>query len=117
MLSVQVKPPGISTSVNSNSLPLAIAPQITSALPASVTGASFTLNPTCSPVLLPRQRVSLVLGSQEILAVPFQTTTNTPTFNFANVAPGTYLVRLRVDGIDSPVTYMPAPGSPTIQVT
>lgn len=117
LLSVQVRPAGFSTPVSSNSLPLAVAPQITSALPASVTGVSFTLNPTCSPALLPRQQVSLILGSQEILAVPFQFTTNTPTFNFANVAPGTYLVRLRVDGIDSHITYTPAPGAPTIHVT
>jgi hypothetical protein len=82
-----------------------------------VTGASFTLNPTCSPSLLPRQQVSFIVGSQEISAVPFQFTTNAPSFNFANVAPGTYLVRLRVDGIDSPLTYTPAPGSPTIHVT
>jgi hypothetical protein len=94
-----------------------VAPQITSALPASVTGPSFTLNPTCSPALLPRQQVSLILGSQEIPAVPFQFSTNTPSFNFANVASGTYLVRLRVDGIESQVNYAPAPGSPTIQVT
>jgi len=116
-VSVQVQPPGTSTPVSSNSLPLAVAPQITSKLPATVTGASFTLAPTCAPALLPRQQVSLIVGSQQNLAVPFQSTTNTPTFNFANVAPGTYLVRLRVDGIDSPVVYTPAPGSPTIQVT
>jgi hypothetical protein len=117
LLSVQVQPPGMSTSVSSNSLPLAVAPQIISALPASVAGASFSLSPTCSPGLLPRQHVSLIVGSQEIAAAPFQSATNTPTFNFANVAPGTYLIRLRVDGIDSPIIYTPAPGSPTIRVT
>lgn len=116
LLSVQVQAPGAATPASSNSLPLAIAPQITSALPASVTGNSFTLTPTCAPALLPRQRASLILGSQENPVVPFQSATNTPTFNFANVAPGTYLVRLRVDGIDSPVTYTPAPGFPTVQV-
>jgi hypothetical protein len=114
LLSVQVNPPGISTSVTSNSLPLAIGPLITSALPASVAGPSFTLSPTCSPALSPRQRVSLILGSQEVLAVPFQSPTNTPSFHFANVPPGTYLVRLRVDGIDSPVSYAPVPGSPPV---
>jgi len=117
LISVQVQQPGSSTPASSNSLPLAVAPQIISTLPASVTGASFTLTPTCSPALLPRQQVSLIVGSQQILAVPFQFTTNTPTFNFANIPPGTYLVRLRVDGIDSPVVYTPPPGSPTIQVT
>jgi len=59
----------------------------------------------------------LIVGSQEILAVPFQSNISAPVFNFSNVTPGTYLVRLRIDGIDSPVSYTPAPGSPTIQVT
>jgi hypothetical protein len=117
LLSVQVQAPGMLTPVSSNSLPLAIAPQIVSGLPASVPGKSFTLNPNCAPALLPRQQVSFILGSQEISAVPFQSATNSPTFNFTNIAPGTYLVRLRIDGIDSPLTYAPPPGSPTIQVT
>jgi hypothetical protein len=117
LMSVQTQAPGLSTPTSSNSLPLAVAAQITSPLPASVTGASFTLNPTCSPALLPRQQVSLIVGGQEVLAAPFQTTTNTPTFNFTGVAAGTYLVRLRVDGVDSPVTYTPPPGSPTLTVT
>jgi Pvc16 N-terminal domain len=116
LMSVRVQPPGLPTPISSNSLPLAVAPKITSGLPASVTGPSFTLNPTCSPVLLARQQVSLILGSQEILAVPFQPATTTPTFKFANVAAGTYWVRLRVDGIDSPVNYTPPPVSPTINV-
>jgi hypothetical protein len=49
-------------------------------------------------------------------AVPFTDGTNNPTFNFQNVPAGTFLVRLRVDGIDSPVTYTPAPGAPSIEV-
>jgi hypothetical protein len=117
LLFVHVQPPGVSTPTSSNSLPLAIAPRITSGLPASVSGPAFTLNPACSPALLPRQQVSLILGSHEVPAVPFQSANDAPTFKFANVAPGTYLVRLRVDGIDSPVTYTPAPGAPTIQTT
>jgi hypothetical protein len=117
LMSAQIQPPGLPTPASSNSVPLAVGPRITSGLPSSVTGASFTLNPTCSPTVLPRQQVSLILGSQEILALPFQAATNAPTFNFTNVAAGTYLVRLRVDGVDSPVTYTPPPGSPTIPVT
>jgi len=120
LISVQVQPPGFSTPVSSNSLPMAVAPKITSVLPGSVTGPSFSLNPTCSPVLLARQQASMILGSQEFFAdplVPPQTATNSPTFNFTNVVPGIYLVRLRVDGIDSPLAYAPPPGSPTIKVT
>jgi Pvc16 N-terminal domain len=117
LLTVKVQAPGMSTPVSSNSLPMAVAPQIVSGLPASVPGPSFSLSPGCAPALLPKQQVSFILGSQEFSAVPFQSATNSPTFNFANVAPGTYLVRLRVDGIDSAVTYTPVPSSPAIQVT
>jgi Pvc16 N-terminal domain len=116
-LSVQVQPPGTPTTLSSNSLPLAIAAQIIYGLPASLQGPSFTLSPTCSPAVLARQQVSLILGSQGVVAVPFQSTTSTPTFNFVNITPGTYLVRLRVDGIDSTVNYTPAPGAPVIQVS
>jgi hypothetical protein len=117
LVSVQVQPLGASTPASSNSLPLAIAPMITSGLPVSVTGPSFTISLTCSPALAPRQQVSFILGSQEVSAVPFQSITDAPTFSFTNIVPGTYLVRLRVDGIDSPVTYTPLPGSPIIHVT
>jgi hypothetical protein len=117
LVSVQIQPPGASTPASSNGLPLAIAPMITSGLPVSVTGPSFTISLICSPALLPRQQVSFILGSQEASALPFQSITDTPTFSFTNIVPGTYLVRLRVDGIDSPVTYAPVPGSPVIQVT
>jgi hypothetical protein len=117
LVSVQIQPPGAFTPGSSNGLPLAIAPMITSGLPVSVTGPSFTISLTCSPALLPRQQVSFILGSQEVSALPFQSITDSPTFSFTNIVPGTYLVRLRVDGIDSPVTYTPVPGSPAIQVT
>jgi hypothetical protein len=121
LMSVQIQPPGLSTPVSSNSLPLAVAPKIISGLPSSVAGPSFTLNPTCSPVLLAKQQVSLILGSHETLAdaavpPPPPPSTNSPKFTFTNVTSGTYLVRLRVDGMDSPVTYKPVLG-PTINVT
>jgi len=124
MLSVQTQPSGQSSPLSgltsTNSLPLAIAPQLISSPPlaGSVTGPAFTLTPTCVPDLRATQQVSLVVGSLAVPANPFATSsTNTPTFNFQNVPPGTYLVRLRVDGIDSPITYTPLPGSPVIQVT
>jgi Pvc16 N-terminal domain len=116
-LSIQVQPPSLSSPISTNSLPLAIAAKITSPLPASVAGLAFTLNPTCSPPVLSTQDVSLVVGTLQVAAVPFTNSTSTPTFNFTNVPAGIYLVRLRVDGIDSPITYIPAPGSPVINVT
>jgi hypothetical protein len=111
LLSLQVQPPGLSTPISTNSLPFALAPQITSGLPGSVNGASFTLQPNCVPNVLSRQQVSLVLGTLEMAAVPLTGSTATPVFNFTNVSPGVYLVRLRVDGIDSPVTFDASPPS------
>ena len=116
-LSIQIQPPSLPSPISTNSLPLAVAARITSGMPASVAGPAFTLNPTCSPPVLSTQDVSLVVGTLQVAAVPFSNSTSTPTFNFKNVPAGTYLVRLRVDGIDSPITYAPAPGSPVINVT
>jgi hypothetical protein len=58
-----------------------------------------------------------VLGTQQVPADPFSNSTSTPVFQFTGITPKQYLVRLRVDGIDSPITYTPAPGSPVINVT
>ena len=49
----------------------------------------------------PEQRAALLLGSQEVMADPHATQTNTLTFQAAGVTPGDYFVRLRVDGVDS----------------
>jgi hypothetical protein len=116
-LSIQVQPAGLSSPISTNSLPLAIAARMTSGLPASVAGPAFTLNPTCSPPVLEGQDVSLVLGTQQVPADSFSNSTSAPTFQFTGITPKQYLVRLRVDGIDSPITYTPAPGSPVINVT
>jgi hypothetical protein len=111
LLSLQVQPPGLSTPISTNSLPFAVAPKITSGPPGSVQGPTFTLQPSCLPNVLSRQQVSLVLGTLEMAAVPFTGSTATPVFNFTNVSPGTYLVRIRVDGIDSPVAFDLSPPS------
>ena len=116
-LSIQVQPAGVPTPISTNSLPLAVAAQITSGLPASIAGPSFTLKPACSPPVLSSQDVSLVLGTRQVPADPFSNSTSAPTFAFAGVLPGTYLVRLRVDGIESPVLYAPPPGAPALKVT
>ncbi|MBU6398886.1 MAG: DUF4255 domain-containing protein [Verrucomicrobia bacterium] len=117
LLSVLVQPAGLSSPVSTNSLPLAVAARITGGLPVNVAGPSFTLNPTCAPAVRSTQQVSLVLGRLEVVADPFSGSTTAPIFNFTGVTAGAYLVRLRVDGIDSPLTYAPPPGGPVIQVT
>jgi len=84
-------------------VPLAIAPRITSALPMgeAITHGQATLALTCSPNVVPGQRVSLLLGDREFLANPFSASTNQLTFVLAAVEPGTFFLRLRVEGVDS----------------
>lgn len=86
----------------SNEVPLAIAPVITSAMPLKVKRsnkgvASITL--TFSPQVRPTQRIALLLGDQEVVA-PVEVQTDTLTFT-VSIAPGSYHLRLRIDGVDS----------------
>lgn len=103
-----------------NQLPLSIAPTVTLASPNAKLAAdgSLTLQPSCTPDLLPEQRVFLILGSHEAPVDKFDP--KTPRFVFKNLAPGPYWVRLRVDGVDSPlVDYEASPPvfiAPQIQV-
>ena len=110
-LSVQVapktKPDGMQ---ESNEMSLVIAPKIVSDLSAPITLTAFdvqkqlgtaTITLQCTPQVKAEQRVSLVLGSREILAQPHPDTTNAVTFIVKNIAAGKYFVRLRVDGSES----------------
>lgn len=107
LLAVRLVRPGETLPRTSNRLPLAIAPEITTPLPASVARdaqgvAEITVN--CRPEVRPGQQASLLLGQQEVAAEPFTTATATLTFRFNDPPVNTpLLVRLRVDGIDSPI--------------
>lgn len=112
--------------LSTNGVPLAIAPQIGSAwAPGPIASATAgTLTVPCTPFLRTNQQVSLLIGSQEIPVTPFTTATNSPSFAYGNLTPtgGLVPVRLRVDGVDSPITNMtslPAPtfSGPMVQVT
>ena len=102
-----------------NSLPIAIAPRISAAPLAAAAGAAFTLTVRCTPRLRPLQEpgVRLLLGTTELLAASITTpadTTQPSSITFAVPAQdaGEYLLRLRVDGIDSlPVQIA---GSPAV---
>jgi hypothetical protein len=88
--------------VTTNALPLVIAPAITTALPMSVAGGggSVTIDLAVAPPVLQEQSVSLLLGATQVAATPL--TGASSNLNFvAPVAPGTYLARVEVDGIDS----------------
>lgn len=99
-LSVSVAPAGRPAEKrNSNDVPLLIAPQITSAMPATFASSQLTLS--ISPELRPGQRCSLILGSSELPALPTTVQGAMVTFDASRVAPGGYPVRLRVDGVES----------------
>lgn len=114
--------------VSTNSLPLAIAPTITTPPPSPITPdaqGNATVTITCTPFLRRGQEVSLIIGSASAPASTFTSSTNTPSFTFSSLVATSPLspplpVRLRVDGIDSPIIDMtktpPIFSGPTVQV-
>ncbi|HEY6347344.1 MAG TPA: DUF4255 domain-containing protein [Bryobacteraceae bacterium] len=82
-----------------NVLPLALAPTINS---PSVSGTTVTID--CAPNVLPNQSVSLAMGDSSVPAQLFNSPTASLSFQFPTLPPGSYLARLRVDGVDSPVS-------------
>lgn len=105
-LSVRVTRPGEPDPRTSNQLALVIGPQIITPLPINVARdgvgtASITLD--CQPQVRPGQQASLLLGTREVFAEPFAVATSTLTFVVEAAPVGDPLVRLRVDGIESPL--------------
>jgi hypothetical protein len=103
-LSLQFTNGGGTVLRSTNRLPLAIAPTILS-LPAPTAednplGTLIILN--CAPEVLPSQSVSLSLGNLAAPAEGFEAATDVLSFQFPTLS-GSYLARLRVDGVESPV--------------
>lgn len=95
----------------SNVLPFALAPTIakTPAAKAVASGGGTSVTLTCNPQVLPNQSVSLIMGSVAVPAQPITTTTASLAFQFTPaLASGSYLARLQVDGILSPVAVSTA---------
>jgi len=86
-----------------NELSFSIAPRLSAIVAVPVAGqpGNFTLTLTCSPEVLPEQRVTLLFGGSEIPAEPHTLQTASLAFQLKEVAAGDYFVRLRVDGVDS----------------
>ena len=102
------------SSGTTNILPMAIAPLIVlpfgpGAVLANSDGTLITL--TCRPEVLPSQSVSLALAGMAVSAVPFKASTSTLAFQFPALTAGSYIVQMRVDGVDSPlqVRWLPMP--------
>ena len=94
----------------SNQLGFSLAPSITVS-PLNVVPGSFVLTITCTPQLRDGQHVRLLFGNRQVapksvLAAGGPALPTTLTFQLTGVTAGTYLARLRVDGVDSmPVLY------------
>jgi hypothetical protein len=101
-----------------NELAFALAPQIT-VTPTSTAAGTVNLTLTCAPRIVTGQRVLLLLGDRQIApdSMTSPTDASQPTtlaFTIAGVAAGGYVVRLRVDGVDSiPVVYSGTPPVPS----
>ncbi|MBA3946488.1 MAG: DUF4255 domain-containing protein [Herpetosiphonaceae bacterium] len=106
-----------------NPVYIALAPQITSAMPLSVTrdaNGDATITLTCKPQVGEEQRVSLLVGDRQVLAEPHPGQTDTLRFVLRAAATGKYQLRLRIDEVDSlTINYTTTVPSfiPTEQVT
>lgn len=94
----------------SNEIAFSLAPRITLSSANAGAGA-VDVTVTCAPRLVPAQRVLLVFGDRQVEPTTITTPADTsqPTtvlFKLTGLSAGSYLVRLRVDGVDSiPVVY------------
>lgn len=105
-LAVSVIRPSETQPRTSNQLALVIGPEITTALPITVIrdgAGAATIPLTVQPQIQPGQSVSLVLGTREVRAEPITVATASLSFLVADAPTGDVLVRLRVDGIESPI--------------
>jgi hypothetical protein len=86
-----------------NEAPFALAPIITTAFPITVAiaGGKATINLACSPQVRPEQQVALYLDDREVPAEVIKAQTGKLKFIVPNAVAGSYLARLRVDGVDS----------------
>ena len=107
---------------SSNSVPLALAPTVTSITPTTATRdatGAVMLTVTCAPQVGPLQRASLLISGREVLADKVAAKTDTLVFKVKSATPGKPFVRLRVDGADSLVVLRtPTPKfDPSQQIT
>ena len=84
-----------------NAAPMVLAPTIVSAAAATNAGlTTFTI--TCAPRIRAGQKVSLIVGSRELPAEPFNGPVSSVQFRGRDFTPGVdEWLRLRVDGVDS----------------
>lgn len=103
--------------VVSNALPLALAPASVASIAAAAPGVDLTM--TCAPPIRPGQSLAILAGqAMVVLPSPIAPAADAMA-NFEGLVPGSEVpVRLRVDGIDSPVIDLTTtpPGLLTVTV-
>jgi hypothetical protein len=105
-LALRVIRPTESVPRTSNQLALVIGPEITTLLPMNVTrdgAGAATIALAFHPQARPGQQVSLLLGTREIVADPISVATGMLTFVVSDAPTGEHLLRLRIDGVESPI--------------
>ena len=100
--------------VTSNAVPVALAPKLVSDAPLTLKLAQNGPTPltvTCSPAVQPQQTIALIVGSQLVPSAPVPAATSQLTFSLrASPRAPPYLLRLRIDSVDSiPVVSSAAP--------
>jgi hypothetical protein len=84
-----------------NSAPLQIASKITASTAARDAAGVLTVTIDVSPPVAPGQNVQLLLDDHQLPHGPVAAVTSSLDFTTAKLPPGDYLLRLRVDGVDS----------------
>ena len=110
---------------SSNAIPFAIAPTLRSITPTSAPrdgGGNADLTLTCIPQVRAGQKVSILIGDRQIPAKTVTTPPNpaaptTITLTIPEAQPGTFVLRVRVDGVDSiPVVMTGTPPVPAFDI-
>lgn len=90
---------------STNAIAMPIAPAIVAPAPTVASNAAGLLVTIhCAPEVRPSQAVSLALGATMAPAQTFSAQTSVLSFQFPALAAGNYLARVRVDGVESPVS-------------
>jgi uncharacterized protein DUF4255 len=98
-VAVLVQRPGDTFRRATNQIPVSLAPSITIA-PQTAPAGNIVLTVNCAPEIWPDQSVSLLVGDHDLPAGPHPTKLATLGFP-SELGTGNYLIRLRVDGVDS----------------
>jgi hypothetical protein len=92
------------TERTTNQVPMSLSPIVLDITPnpaARDGSGNVTLTLTCAPQVLPEQQARLLLGERAIQAEPHPAAAATLDFVITDAPVGEFVVRLRLDGVDS----------------